>query len=446
MMQTSLNKYAPFDTKQVDYLRKTFNCEFNVLEGGKRAGKNLLNIIAFANAIEDHPDKIHMIGAVTRAAARMNIVDSNGFGLEYYFAGRCYECKYKGMEALAIQTKTGKKYVIIAGGRDSDSYRAIKGNSYGCIYITEANECHETFVKEAMDRTLSSSRRRMFFDLNPKPPRHWFYREILDYQDELYDKGQNDIYNYCHLTIWNNLSISDERLDELLHGYKKSSLWYQVDVLGLRKASTGKIYTTYNRDTHAVTRKWIKEQEFVDFSVGVDVGGVDASVMTYTGYTKDRLCVLMDGYYHKQGKEDIYTHARYATEMVDKHAIMTKHFPRLATATFYVESADKLFRRALKIELDKRGFTGNSVVPSYKNDGIVDRIRLHSILFSEDRLFISKHMDEWHEAYENATWDDKKYEDGEWVRVDDGSYPVDCLDASEYSTIPFKEYLLGGEL
>ena len=39
--------YAPFDTKQAEYLKKTFTSWLNVAEGGKRAGKNILNIIAF---------------------------------------------------------------------------------------------------------------------------------------------------------------------------------------------------------------------------------------------------------------------------------------------------------------------------------------------------------------------------------------------------------------
>ena len=29
-----------------------------------------------------------------------------------------------------------------------------------------------------------------------------------------------------------------------------------------------------------------------------------------------------------------------------------------------------------------------------------------------------------------------------WVRVDDGSYPVDCLDSTEYAIQPYKQELL----
>ena len=46
-----------------------------------------------------------------------------------------------------------------------------------------------------------------------------------------------------------------------------------------------------------------------------------------------------------------------------------------------------------------------------------------------------------HEAYENAVWDADEKAKGEWVRVDDGSYPVDCLDSGEYGIQPYARYL-----
>ena len=53
-------------------------------------------------------------------------------------------------------------------------------------------------------------------------------------------------------------------------------------------------------------------------------------------------------------------------------------------------------------------------------------------------------IDDLAEAYQMAVWDAEEYEKGEWVRVDDGSYPVDCLDSAEYSMYGFKRHLLQG--
>lgn len=444
-------EYAPFDTKQAEYLKKSFTSWLNVSEGGKRAGKNILNIIAFAESLETHPDKIHLAAGVTKATSLMNIIDSNGFGLEHYFEGRCHTGNYNKMECLYITTRTGVKVVVIAGGQDSDDYRRIKGNSYGSIYITEANECHETFIKEAMDRTISSKRRQIFFDLNPKPPRHWFYTDILDYQDALYAEGDNPGYNFAHFTIWNNLSITTDELRTIIRTYDKTSMWYQADILGRRTAATGRIYTGYKYEDIRITMKELRELQrkrdtkMTRFSIGVDVGGTDATVATLTGFDHDMENVyLVDGYYHKQGKESFMDHARYASEIVDKIDTWVDMFPMVERAHLFAESADKLFRQALTNELKKRGYHSIQVVPSYKKDGIVDRIRLTNILINQGRYHIAKHMTSWFNAVENAMWDDDEYEKGEWVRIDDGSYPVDCLDSSEYAVQPFKPLLLKG--
>ena len=77
-----------------------------------------------------------------------------------------------------------------------------------------------------------------------------------------------------------------------------------------------------------------------------------------------------------------------------------------------------------------------------KSDGILARIELISMLLAQGRYKINEKMEKWHEAYQMAVWSAKEYERGEWVRVDDGSYPVDCLDSAEYSLYPMKRFLM----
>lgn len=435
-------KYAPLTNKQSEYIKRSLDCWLNVAEGGKRASKNIINLIAYSMCLEVHPDKLHLVAGVSLGAAKMNIIDSNGFGLKYLFEGRCREGEYEGRDALYISTKTGEKIVIIAGGGKANDAARIKGNSYGSVYITEVNECHQSFVQEVFDRTLASSKRQLFFDLNPKAPAHWFYRDILDYQDELKKNGVNPGYNYAHFTIHDNLSINNEQLKAVLVTYDRSSLWYQADILGKRTAATGRIYTGYKYKDVVITREQLKTKKFIEFSIGIDIGGTDATVATLTGFTAGyREVDLIDGYYHKQGKDSGYTHDRYAQEIVQKIKEWTETYKNFFMgAHIFCESADKLFRQALANELRRQGFNF-PVVPSYKKEGIVDRIRLTNILINQDRYKIMQHMAPWIEAIENATWDEDERTKGEWVRTDDGSYPVDCLDSSEYSVQPYKRRL-----
>jgi hypothetical protein len=240
------------------------------------------------------------------------------------------------------------------------------------------------------------------------------------------------------------MSIPDEKLKRELNTYDKTSLWYQADILGKRTAATGRIYTAWDRN-NIIKAKDIQSCIFNQFSIGVDIGGTDATVATLAGHTfKFAKTVLVDGYYHKQGKATGMTHAQYAKEIVDRFEIWIEMYPRVAVAPVFVESADKLFRQALQNELTNRGLYRMTITPSYKKDGIIDRIRLQNILIQQDRFQVAEHMKEWIEAYENAVWSDEDYEKGDWVRVDDGSYPVDCLDSSEYATQPYKPEMLKG--
>jgi len=57
---------------------------------------------------------------------------------------------------------------------------------------------------------------------------------------------------------------------------------------------------------------------------------------------------------------------------------------------------------------------------------------------------VAEHLGFWIEALCEARWDEKARGRGEWVRVDDGSYPLDCLDSAEYGAVPFRGILVKG--
>jgi len=238
--------YAPFCVKQVEYLKRCYNNWLNVAEGGKRAGKNVLNIMAWCEALEVHKDKLHLAAGVSVASAKLNIIDSNGYGVKNWFEGRCRSGKYQERDALYISTATGEKVILISGGGKEGDERYIKGNTYGSVYITEANECAKTFVKETFDRTLSSTNRKLFLDLNPKAPQHWFYEEILNMHQENNAKYKNYGFNYEHFTLHDNFSFTTEKIKEIIKTYAKNTVWYMRDILGKRTNAEGIIYDMFS--------------------------------------------------------------------------------------------------------------------------------------------------------------------------------------------------------
>ena len=434
--------YVGFTAGQSEYLKRSLDCWLNVAEGGKRAGKNVLNVIAFAMNVESHPDKLHLAAGVTAAAARLNIVDCNGFGLRDYFAGRCREGRYEGKAALIVDVGGVEKIVIIEGGQKANDAARIKGISFGSVYITEANEVHRSFLFEAMDRTLASRRRKLFFDINAKIPSHWFYREFLDRQEKMAADGENAGFNYGHFTIMDNLSVPCERVAEVMGSYDRGSQWFLADILGRRGGGENGIYRGFG-DGNIVARDEVSKMEFVKFAVGIDVDGTDATAATLVGVTADRRLVLIDGYYHRQGAESGMTHERYIGEIVEKVEQWCGEYAGLAFGGgIFCESAEKLFRQALHDALRRRGLM-LPVYSAYKKDGILERIRLFCLLIGQGRLLVAGHLAQWIDAFYCATWDEGAKGRGSWVRVDDGSYGVDCLDSAEYGAVPMKGALMG---
>ena len=240
-----MNRPAPFTENQAAYFKRCFDSWFNVAEGGKRGGKNVLQTLAFCTMLEIHPDKLHLIAGVSQTTAKLNILDCDGYGLTNFFEGRCREGKYKDRSCLYVQTKTGEKIVLVSGGAKDGDEKYIKGNTYGMAYVTEANECHPKFINEVFDRTLSSSDRKIFHDLNPKAPGHWYYSDILEFHENRQQMDSAYGYNYGHFTIADNLSVDSAKLRKVLSTYKKGTVWYDRDIRGLRKIAEGLVYSNW---------------------------------------------------------------------------------------------------------------------------------------------------------------------------------------------------------
>lgn len=248
-MVTQTIDWKPFSEKHQRYIRKALKNRMSVAEGAIRSGKTIDNCIIAAAYLETCPDKIHLASGSSIANAKLNIGDCNGYGLEYLFRGRSHWGKYKGNEALIIATKTGEKVVLFSGGGKADSYKHILGNSYGLWIATEINEHYDaddsktSFIKVAFGRQLAAEKPLILWDLNPCNPRNSIYSDYID----AYKEGFKGGYQYQHFTIADNLSITEERREEIESQYDPDSIWFRRDILGERCVSEGAIYPNYEQ-------------------------------------------------------------------------------------------------------------------------------------------------------------------------------------------------------
>ena len=351
-----------------------------------------------------------------------------------YFSGRCREGKYKNKDCLYVRCADGnEKILLISGGAKDGDEKYIKGNTYGMAYVTEANECHPKFLKEVFDRTISSSNRKIFHDLNPKPPAHWYYTEILDFHEKQQKLDENYGYNYEHFNIFDNMSINDEQLKTILKTYDKTSIWYKRDILGQRIANAGILFDLIANNKE----RYLTDDTMLGLiTTGVDFGKngskhafcsqiISRNYRNIQVIRSDEVdCSNQDGVQDNDGigkklkqlKDGFIAHVKW----------VLKYYGRIDY--IFADGAEPELIDFLQQCLINEGLH-IPVKASIKIE-IKDRIHLIGVLLMQDRIkFKREHTDIVVKGLQEATQDDEA-EDDRWL--DDGTSDIDILDAFNY--------------
>ncbi len=443
IIKTNKIPYSTFSDKHLIYMGECFFNKINVAEGAIRAGKTIDHCYVAYQLIDNSPDKIHLATGSTLPNALLNIGDCNGFGLEYLFRGRCHWGKYKENKALFVERSkcNGEKIIIFAGGGKADSYKKILGNSYGVWIATEINEHYDcddsktSFIKVAMGRQAASKMPAILWDLNPSNPKDPIY---TDYIDKWQEQGLIGGYNYQHFTMDDNLSITEQRKEEIKSQYDPNSIWYQRDILGKRVVAEGIIYQEF-KDYHIIkmsdwndTNEYKKNLKFI--TVGVDFGGnISAHSFNATGFTNQFKQIITIKQKRIAKKIDDIELTR---EFVSFIMELKEEYPNVNIIDIRCDSAEQVliqgFRRAL-IEHN----IGVSINNAIKGE-ILNRIRFYCKMFSTNKYYILESCDALISAFRTAIWEKDKND----VRLDDGKQDIDSLDAQEYSTEPYMSALV----
>ena len=411
-----MNNPAPLSQRQYDYFLRCFNSWLNIAEGGKRGGKNVLQTLIFCSMLETHKNRIHLIAGVSVATAKLNILDCDGYGLLNYFEGRCHEGKYKDRDCVYVQTKTGEKVVLVSGGGKDGDEKLIKGNTYGMAYVTEANECHPKFLKEVFDRTLSSSDRKIFHDLNPKEEEHWYYTDILKFHEK--QQAENPVYgyNYGHFTIVDNMSLSNEQITVVLSTYQKDSVWYKRDIRGDRAVADGIIFRRfaensapyqYDDETDELLKRNCKGQLLDNPSkvvIGIDFGG--------NGSMTTMVCTLYFNQYHdfRTAEEDCIELSKdidadkICEKFIDFYTVCIKKYDRVDWV--FPDSASTTMINSLRSAAREAGLPWRNIAGCRKNE-VSERPRTIDLLLNTGRLKINKRCTHVRKAIASLRWDEK---------------------------------------
>lgn len=434
-------EWQPFSDKQINYIKKALVNKMSVAEGAIRAGKTILNCIIARDFIEFSPDKFHLASGSSIANAKLNIGDCNGFGLEHQFRGRCKWTKYKDNEALVVQTKTGEKVIIFAGGSKKDSYKKILGNSYGLWIATEINEHYdsessqESFIKVAFGRQAAAKKQKVLWDLNPDDPDAPIYK---NYIDAYKNQGLLGGYNYEHFTMHDNLSISPQRILEIESQYIIGSIWYRRDILGERCRAEGLClqFLADNISSYYCDYDFFRRR-LQSISVGVDFGGnQSATTFCAVGFTQGfREVIPLKAKRIKRSITPLELEHEFNQFCEELYAMYQLAFP------VYCDSEESVLINGLKIS-SARNF-GRASIMNAKKTSIKGRIALENKLVATRKLWFFKNgdgVDEVVKALISSSWDKKNI--GERLDVVSYENPIDMCDAFEYAIEPFEDILI----
>lgn len=427
--------WGAFSDKHKQYIKSSLNYRHIVAEGAVRSGKTIDHCIIASMYLETCEDKIHLASGSSMPNAKLNIGDCNGFGLEHLFRGRCRWGKYKSNEALYIQTKTGEKIVIFSGGGKADSYKSILGNSYGMWIATEINEHYDcedsrtSFIKVAMARQIASVNPFTMWDLNPSNPYASIYTDYIDKFQEF------DWYHYEHFNVYDNATMSEERINELIDKYDESSVWFARDILGERRVAEGLIFRYFADDQEPYLIDDIENINFNHKIIGVDFGDSGSIYSwTLTGFYNGwkNLIALEEGDIEKSKGIDT---KKLCREFVQFYKMCIEKYGHIEW--IFCDSASNTLINTLRSACKEEGLPYGNITGVTKNE-ISERPLAVDLLLLTGRLKIRNSLKNLRKTLSNLVWDNKNPDIPEDNNIDNIN---DRWDSFCYTFITHTQYI-----
>ena len=389
-----------FSPKQYEYFEKATH-RWNIKSGATRSGKTYMDMYVIPKRLRrvSGRDGLNVLLGNTKSTLQRNIIEP----LQEIWGTRYVSDIHSDNTAILF----GEKVHCLGADKISQVDR-LRGTSIKYCYGDEVVTWHKD-VFEMLKSRLDKEYSRFDGTCNPEYPGHWFNQFI---------HSDADIY-YQKYTLDDNIFLPKVVADSIKKEHYGTVL-YDRYVLGNWVTAEGAIYQLLadNTEKYMIDRCDVPELHSVN--VGEDFGGNKsghAIVCSAIG-ADGRLYFTKAKYHEAKGTtaDDLISWSLRAYDEI--YADCGQYFG------VYADNAEQILINSIRAK------TNFSMYNSFKRP-IIDRIRFLNILLATDRVrFVRGETEVLVEALSNACWDDKKMED---VRLDDGSYNNDIIDAAEYS-------------
>lgn len=409
--------------KQIDFMLYD-DARINLLTGSVRSGKTYISLLKWVVFVGSMPENSEflMTGKTLTALKR------NCLGLLQDLVGNNF--------TYSISQKTAKLFgrtIWLEGANDDRAESKIRGMTLAGAYVDELTQIPEDFYKMLLSR-LSVKNAKLYATTNPDTPTHWVKINIID-NEEINKK-------VWHFTLDDNEILKEEN-EEYFEQLKKEyqsmgGVFYERFILGLWVLAEGLIYRQFadNQEKFVVDEpldQFGNKLNFMIISIGIDYGATKGETeFKATGITS----LFKEAWTIDEMKlTGLHSPEQMYEKFVEFYSRVVNDYGKVTHVFADYGALGQVITYGLNRYLqDKR-------IPIQVHDcikgEIIDRIYMDQLLFAQGRRKILSKCKYLIEAYKLAVWDEK-HDD---TRLDDGTTPIDDLDASEYSMFPFYDKL-----
>ena len=406
--------------KQAEYIQKA-NHRWNGKVGATQCGKTYIDTLyVIPSRIEERKGKkgLNFIVGVSKETIQRNVIEP----LQELYSTKVVS----DISSNNTCTIMGEKVYCI-GADNVGRVKKFRGPRIKYLYIDEAYDINEE-VFQLLKSRLSFEYSLCDFAGNPQHLSHWLEKFI---------NSDIDIYLQRY-TIFDNPFLPPEYVKQLCKEYE-GTIFYDRYILGKPCNAEGIIYRQFANNPSLFMRdKAVDENgnkiNFMIVSIGIDYGATKGETeFKATGITTMFKQVWTIDEMKLSG---LHTPEEMYDKFIEFYDRVVKEYGKVTHAFGDYGALGQVITFGLNKYLQQHNRPIQ--VQDCVKGRIVDRIYLDCSLFGQQRRFILNKCKYLKEAYEQAVWSDKEPD----TRLDDGTTPIDDLDAHEYSIFSFYDKLI----
>ncbi|MDE5884410.1 MAG: PBSX family phage terminase large subunit [Oscillospiraceae bacterium] len=368
-----------------------------ICDGSVRSGKTAAmscSFVHWAMSQFDHQNFAFCGNTVQATERNILMTIQQMTDITYY-----YTLKYIGSKhVLTISGGGHENYFYIFGGKDESSYKLVQGITLDGILFDEVALQPESFVNQAIARTLSVENAKLWFNCNPDSPEHWFYKQWILQTDA----GERPDVLHLHFEMQDNPIMTPEKIAKTTTLY--SGVFYDRYIKGLWVLAEGLVYgTVFDKNRHVIEK--YDDSNATDYYISIDYGTLNPCSMGLWALEQDK-AVRIREYYHDGRKKGVQlTDEEYYAELEklgDGYPI--RHVIIDPSASSFIAT----IKRHGKFRIRKA------------NNSVIDGIRNTMTLLEHDKILICECCKDIIREFSLYRWDDKKsYEKDTVIKEND---------------------------